>query len=85
MFQRNERFFSLHVFIFSSAAILAVEGEASALQRTSRYRPDGVTEKLQMLRAKSKSALDGLVLDNLHQFTEKKVSLLENKCWRTSG
>eukprot|EP00904_Undaria_pinnatifida_P010389 jgi/Undpi1/6480/HiC_scaffold_20.g08959.m1 len=60
------------------SAILAVEGEASALQRTSRYRPDGVTEKLQMLRAKSKSALDGLVRDNLHQFTEKKelVNLL---------
>lgn len=57
-------------------ATLAVSEGASNVQRSSRYRPDGVTERLKLQHAERKSALKSLVQKYLHHFTEKKVSLL---------
>ncbi len=54
-------------------AILAVSEGTSSVQRSSRYKPDGFTEKVKFHRAGSRSALHSLVRDNLGHFMDSKV------------
>lgn len=54
-------------------AVLAVSEGGATVQRSSRYRPDGFTERLKLIRVGSRSALEGVLRDNLHHYTNKKV------------
>eukprot|EP00903_Cladosiphon_okamuranus_P016847 g15536.t1 len=55
-----------------NTAFLAVSEGTASVQRSSRYRPDGFTERLKLHRAISRSILEGLVRDNLSHFIERK-------------
>lgn len=43
------------------------------MQASSRYKPDGLTERLKFYHADSRSSLEELLWNYLHCFTEKKV------------
>ncbi|CAN0505460.1 unnamed protein product, partial [Ectocarpus sp. 8 AP-2014] len=55
-------------------SVLAVSEGGATVQRSSRYRPDGFTERLKLIHAGSRSALEGVVRDNLHHYTNRKVT-----------
>lgn len=55
-------------------AVLAVSEGGATVQRSSRYRPDGFTERLKLIRVGSRSVLEGVLRDNLHHYTNKKVT-----------
>ncbi|CAM9718851.1 unnamed protein product [Ectocarpus fasciculatus] len=71
-----------------NTAILAVSEGGATVQRSSRYRPDGFTERIKLIRAGSRSALEGALRDNLHHYTSKKgqgVILLVYSCVFSRG
>ncbi|CAM9886479.1 unnamed protein product [Ectocarpus sp. 6 AP-2014] len=71
-----------------NTAVLAVSEGGATVQRSSRYRPDGFTERLKLIHAGSRSALEGVVRDNLHHYTNRKgqgVILLVYSCVFSRG
>ncbi|CAB1097973.1 unnamed protein product [Ectocarpus sp. CCAP 1310/34] len=57
-----------------NTAVLAVSEGGATVQPSSRYRPDGFTERLKLIRVGSRSALEGVLRDNLHHYTNYKVT-----------
>ncbi|CAN0154358.1 unnamed protein product [Ectocarpus sp. 12 AP-2014] len=71
-----------------NTAVLAVSEGGATIQRSSRYRPDGFTERLKLIRVGSRSTLEGVLRDNLHHYTNKKgqgVVLLVYSCVFSRG
>ncbi|CAM9459860.1 unnamed protein product, partial [Ascophyllum nodosum] len=69
-------------------AFLAILDGEPTVRRSSRYRPDGVTERLKLYRALSWNAMEALVYENFHYFTERKghgAILLVYSCLLSRG